>query len=138
MKIRTYSELLTYKTFDDRYNYLKLSGKVGIETFGFDRYLNQVLYRSKKWRELRPWIITRDNACDMGIDGYDIFDKIVIHHMNPISIEDLEEDNGDVFNPEFLVCVSLNTHNLIHFGSDRKLPKPIIQRKPNDMCPWKG
>lgn len=136
--IRTYSELVSFQTFMDRYNYLKLSGRVGIETFGFDRYLNQVLYRSRRWRELRPKIIIRDNACDMALDGYEIFDRIIIHHMNPISIEDIEEDNDDIFNPEFLVCVSLSTHNPIHFGNELKEPKPIIQRRPNDMCPWKG
>lgn len=136
--IRTYSELLSFQTFMDRYNYLKLSGRVGIETFGFDRYLNQVLYRSRRWRELRPKIITRDNACDMAMENYDIYDRIIIHHMNPISLEDIEDENDDVFNPEFLVCVSSNTHNAIHFGDEKKLPKPIIQRRPNDMCPWKG
>lgn len=136
--IKTYSELLSFKTFMDRYNYLKLSGKVGVETFGFDRYLNQMLYRSKRWKELRPKIITRDNACDMALEGYDIYDRIIIHHMNPISIKDIEEDNDDIFNPEFLVCVSSRTHNPIHFGEERKAPEPIIQRRPNDMCPWKG
>lgn len=121
----------------DRYNYLKLFGRVGIETFGFDRYLNQALYRSKRWKELRPKIISRDCACDMGLPDYEIFDRIIIHHMNPISIEDIEEDRDDIFNPEFLICVSPNTHNAIHFGDDSKLPKPITQRRPNDMCPWK-
>lgn len=136
--IRTYSELLTFKTFMDRYNYLKLSGRVGVETFGFDRYLNQMLYRSKRWKELRPKIISRDSACDMAMEDYDISDRIIIHHMNPISIEDIENERDDIFNPEFLVCVSPNTHNAIHFGDDKKLPKPIIKRQPNDMCPWRG
>lgn len=135
--IRTYSELLTFQTFMDRYNYLKLSGRVGVETFGFDRYLNQILYRSKRWRELRPKIITRDNACDMAMENHDIFDRIIVHHMNPISLEDIEDDNDDIFDPEFLICVSSNTHNAIHFGDNRKLAKPIIQRRPNDTCPWK-
>ena len=135
--IRTYSELKTYKTFIDRYNYLKLRGSVGIETFGYDRYLNQVLYRSRRWRRTRDGIILRDNGCDLGIEGYDIYDKIIIHHMNPLTIEDIEDDVDDIYDPEFLISVSFNTHQAIHYGDESLLPKEPIERKPYDTCPWR-
>lgn len=135
--IRTYSELRTYKTFIDRYNYLKLRGSVGIETFGYDRYLNQVLYRSRRWRRIRDKIILRDNGCDLGIEGYDIYDKIIIHHMNPLTIEDIENDVDEIYDPEFLISVSFNTHQAIHYGDENLLPKEPIERKPYDTCPWR-
>jgi len=135
--IRTYSELRTYKTFIDRYNYLKLRGSVGIETFGFDRYLNQVLYRSRRWRRTRDGIILRDNGCDLGVEGYDIYDKIIIHHMNPLTIEDIEDDIDEIYDPEFLISVSFNTHQAIHYGDESLLPKEPIERKPYDTCPWR-
>jgi len=135
--IRTYSELRTYKTFIDRYNYLKLRGSVGIETFGFDRYLNQVLYRSRRWRRTRDGIILRDNGCDLGVEGYDIYDKIIIHHMNPLTIEDIEDDVDEIYDPEFLISVSFNTHQAIHYGDESLLPKEPIERKPYDTCPWR-
>lgn len=135
--IRTYSELRTYKTFIDRYNYLKLRGSVGIETFGFDRYLNQVLYRSRRWRRTRDGIILRDNGCDLGVEGYDIYDKIIIHHMNPLTIEDIEDDVDEIYDPEFLISVSFNTHQAIHYGDENLLPKEPIERKPYDTCPWR-
>lgn len=135
--IRTYSELRTYKTFIDRYNYLKLRGSVGVETFGFDRYLNQVLYRSRRWRRTRDGIILRDNGCDLGVEGYDIYDKIIIHHMNPLTIEDIENDVDDIYDPEFLISVSFNTHQAIHYGDESLLPKEPIERKPYDTCPWR-
>ena len=135
--IRTYSELRTYKTFIDRYNYLKLRGSVGVETFGFDRYLNQVLYRSRRWRRTRDGIILRDNGCDLGVEGYDIYDKIIIHHMNPLTIEDIENDIDDIYDPEFLISVSFNTHQAIHYGDENLLPKEPIERKPYDTCPWR-
>lgn len=135
--IRTYSELRTYKTFIDRYNYLKLRGSVGIETFGYDRYLNQVLYRSRRWRRTRDGIILRDNGCDLGIEGYDIYDKIIIHHMNPLTIEDIENDVDEIYDPEFLISVSFNTHQAIHYGDESLLPKEPIERKPYDTCPWR-
>ena len=137
MMIRTYSELRTYKTFIDRYNYLKLRGSVGIETFGYDRYLNQVLYRSRRWRRTRDGIILRDNGCDLGIDGCDIYDKIIIHHMNPLTIEDIEDDVDEIYDPEFLISVSFNTHQAIHYGDESLLPKEPIERKPYDTCPWR-
>lgn len=135
--IRTYSELRTYKTFIDRYNYLKLRGSVGIETFGYDRYLNQVLYRSRRWRRTRDGIILRDNGCDLGVEGYDIYDKIIIHHMNPLTIEDIEDDVDEIYDPEFLISVSFNTHQAIHYGDESLLPKEPIERKPYDTCPWR-
>lgn len=135
--IRTYSELRTYKTFIDRYNYLKLRGSVGMETFGYDRYLNQVLYRSRRWRRTRDGIILRDNGCDLGVEGYDIYDKIIIHHMNPLTIEDIEDDADEIYDPEFLISVSFNTHQAIHYGDESLLPKEPIERKPYDTCPWR-
>lgn len=135
--IRTYSELKRFDTFIDRYNYLKLAGRVGIETFGIDRYINQGLYKSKKWRRIRDEVIIRDEACDLGIPRYDLYDRIIIHHMNPITMEDIEEENPDIFNPEFLICTSFMTHNAIHYGDESLLPKEPIERKPGDTCPWK-
>lgn len=135
--IRTYSDLRSYKTFIDRYNYLKLRGSVGVETFGFDRYLNQTLYRSRRWRRVRDEVIIRDNGCDLGLDGYDIYDKIIIHHMNPLTIEDIENDVDDIYDPEFLICVSFMTHQAIHYGDESLLPKEPIERRPHDTCPWR-
>lgn len=135
--IRRYSELKQYDTFIDRYNYLKLVGQVGVETFGMDRYLNQTLYRSSRWRKTRNEVIIRDNGCDLGIDGYDIFDKIIIHHMNPLTLEDIEEDVPEIYEPEFLISCSFITHNAIHYGDESLLPKLPIDRKPGDTCLWK-
>lgn len=135
--IRTYSELRKLKTFEERYRYLRIPGVVGRSTFGFDRYLNQMLYTSKRWRRLRDDIIVRDQACDLGVDDYEINDRIYIHHMNPITIEDVKRGNEDVFNPRFLICTSFNTHNAIHYGDESLLPQlPIVRRK-NDTCPWR-
>lgn len=135
--IRTYSELKRFDTFLDRYNYLKLSGRVGIETFGIDRYINQGLYRSRKWRRIRDEVIIRDEACDLGMPGYDLYDRIIIHHMNPITLEDIEDENPIIFDPEFLICTSFMTHNAIHYGDESLLPKEPIERRPGDTCPWK-
>lgn len=134
--IRTFSELRRLKTFDERYRYLRIHGHVGAETFGYDRYLNQLLYRSKRWLKTRDLIIIRDQGCDLGIEGYEIHDKIIIHHMNPITPEDVECDRDEIYNPNFLICTSFNTHNAIHFGDESLLPRlPIIRRR-NDTCPW--
>lgn len=135
--IRRYSELILLPTFLERFGYLSLSGKVGEETFGFDRYLNQLFYRSKRWRSVRNEIIVRDNGCDLGIEGLDVSDKIIVHHMNPVSLEELEFDNESLYNPDFLICVSHQTHNAIHYGDANLLPKAPVERKPNDTCPWK-
>ena len=135
--MRSYRELMQLKTFDERFEYLKLSGLVGESTFGFERYLNQTLYNSSKWRRLRNQIIVRDNGCDLGVDGYEIQGVIIVHHMNPISVDDLKDFSEDVFNPEYLICVSLTTHNAIHYGDTNLLPKEPIERRPGDTCPWK-
>lgn len=135
--IRSYSELVTIPTFEGRFKYLQLNGKVGKDTFGFDRYLNQVFYRSQRWKSVRDKVIIRDSACDLGIEGYDIYGKILIHHMNPISIEDIERESEYLLNPEYLICVSHNTHNAIHYGNESLLPKLPKERTPNDTCPWK-
>lgn len=134
---KTYSELIKIKTFEDRFEYLKLNGYVGESTFGYDRYLNQALYTSIPWRSLRDKIIIRDSACDLGLSGYDIQGRVIVHHINPVSLEDIEEGRGIVFDPENLVCVSHNTHNAIHYGDASLLPELPIDRKLNDTCPWK-
>lgn len=135
--MRSYRELLRLKTFDERFEYLKLSGLVGESTFGFERYLNQMLYNSSEWRRTRNKIIIRDNGCDLGIEGCEIQGTILVHHMNPISVDDLKDFSEDVFNPEYLICVSLNTHNAIHYGDKSLIPQMPIERRPGDTCPWK-
>jgi len=138
MKIcRTYSELITYNKFIDRYNYLKLVGQVGAETFGFDRYINQMLYKSQKWRETRRNVIIRDNGCDLGVEGYDINDRIIVHHINPLTLEDIEEEDPNIFNMDNLISTSFRTHQAIHYGDSSLLPQLPIERSKNDMCPWK-
>jgi hypothetical protein len=135
--IRTYRELRSLKTFEERYQYLKLGGVVGESTFGYDRYLNQFLYRSKRWLNTRDKIILRDDGCDLGNRDREIHGKIIIHHMNPITLEDIESDRDDVYDPEFLICTSINTHNAIHYGDESRLPKLPIERRQNDTCPWR-
>lgn len=135
--LRCYRELIRLKTFDERFEYLKLKGIVGEATFGYDRYLNQLLYTSGEWRRIRRDIILRDNGCDLAVEGYDILDTIIVHHMNPISVEDLIDFSEDVINPEYLICVSHNTHNAIHYGDKSLLTREPIERKPGDTCPWK-
>ena len=137
MSIRTYSELITIPTFEERFKYLQLKGSVGKDTFGYDRYLNQVLYRSPEWKRLRNKIIIRDGGCDLACDGYDIYDKVLIHHLNPITVEDVLTRSRKVFDPDNLVCVSHSTHNAIHYGDvDLLVTVPIIRTK-NDTCPWR-
>jgi hypothetical protein len=137
MVLRKYSELKRLKTFEERYNYLRIGGLVGESTFGFERYLNQQLYTSQRWRLLRNDIIIRDNGCDLGIEGRDILDKIIIHHMNPLTREQMREPDESMFDPEFLICVSTTTHNAIHYGDASLLQKDYIPRRPNDTCLWK-
>lgn len=134
---RCYKELSRIPTFDERFEYLKLGGIVGDPTFGFERSLNQMLYTSSKWRRLRNQIILRDNGCDLGVEGFEIPDKIIVHHMNPMTVDDLKDFSDDVFNPEYLICVSSITHNAIHYGDSNLLPKKLIERRPGDTCPWK-
>lgn len=136
MITRTYNELIRFNTFEDRFSYLKLVGFVGESTFGFDRYLNQALYHSRRWRKVRDEVIIRDDGCDMGLADFVIYDKIIIHHMNPITIEDLEEENENIFNPNFLICVSASTHNAIHFGDDKIIPRGPIRRCSGDTKLW--
>lgn len=135
--IRTYSELIQLKTFEERFEYLKLDGIVGRETFGFDRYLNQIFYTSIEWKKFRRDIILRDNGCDLAIPGLDIVGKIFIHHLNPITKEDILNRTEYLMNPEFVVCSSKLTHDAIHYGDSDLLPKGPIERKRNDTCPWR-
>lgn len=134
---RTYSELSKLKTFDERFEYLKLNGQVCEETFGLDRYLNQAFYRSREWKEARRKVLIRDQGFDMGVEGFPVGDRAIIHHMNPIDLNDVNERNPDIFNPEFLVCVSYETHNAIHYSDDNSRAT-VVERKPGDTCPWKG
>lgn len=136
--IRTYSELVSYAGFLDRFQYLKLLGRVGEDTFGFDRYLNQQLYKSRDWKRIRDQVITRDMGCDLAHPDYEIGGRIIIHHLNPITKVDVLERTDFLLNPEFLVCVSDNTHNAIHYGDESLLLElePIV-RTPNDTCPWR-
>ena len=136
--LKTYSELITLPTFEERFEYLRLDGIVGSDTFGHDRYLNQMLYqRNPKWRAVRNQVIIRDNGCDLGMEGYNIYGKIIVHHMNPITIEDLERESELIFDPEYLICVTHNTHNAIHYGDQDLLMKGPIVRTKNDTCPWR-
>ena len=137
MKIRSYSELKILKTFEERYQYLKLEGNVGAETFGFDRYLNQILYKSRLWRDARNEVIIRDNGCDLGIDEYPLNFQIVVHHMNPINVFDIEKKSKYVYDPEYLICTDQKTHLAIHFSDEKLLNKKPIIRSPNDTVPWK-
>jgi hypothetical protein len=135
--IRTYSELITLPTFEERYRYLRLGGRVGEATFGFDRWLNQVFYKSDEWLSVRDEVIIRDGACDLGIPGREIESRILIHHMNPITKKDILDRSDFLLNPEYLICTIKNTHDAIHYGDESLLIKdPIIRRK-NDTCPWR-
>ena len=139
MRIRTYSELMTFETFEERYDYLKIPGVVGQETFGFDRYFNQRFYQSKEWKDIRHYIIARDEARDLGCFGHDIYDKryIRIHHMNPISVKDIMDSTEYLLNPEFLITTSSWTHRAIHYGDKSDLMILPKSRSKNDTCPWK-
>lgn len=137
MTIRTYSELITLPTFEERYRYLKLDGRVGEQTFGFDRYLNQLFYKSDEWRSLRNEIILRDNGCDLGIEGREIYGRIIIHHMNPITMEDILKRSDYLLNPEYLITTVKATHDAIHYGDESKLVTLPIERSRNDTCPWR-
>lgn len=137
MSIKTYSEVIALPTFEDRFNYLQLKGRVGQETFGYDRYLNQILYNSYEWRKFRREIIVRDNGCDLACEGHDINDKALIHHINPIRVEDIINRNPIVFDPENVITTILSTHNAIHYGDENLLITSPIERRQNDTCPWK-
>lgn len=138
MKIRSYTELSRLSTFEERYQYLRLNGSVGKETFGFDRYLNQVFYqRSQKWKSIRDRVILRDLGCDLGVEGFEIYGKVLVHHMNPITLYDLEHETEFLLDPEFLICTTHNTHNAIHYGDESLLITTPVERRPYDTCPWK-
>lgn len=137
MSLRTYSELVQLPTFRERFEYLKLDGTIGEDTFGFDRYLNQIFYKSKEWAAVRREVIIRDNGCDLGVDGYEIRGKILIHHMNPIRQQDILRRSDLLLNPEYLITTVLSTHNAIHYGDERLLPILPQERSRNDTCPWR-
>ena len=137
MSIRTYSELIAIPTFEERFKYLQLNGNVGAETFGYDRVFNQRFYSSLEWKRLRDEIIFRDNGCDLGILDRRIMGKIFIHHMNPIMLEDIQESSEFLLNPEYLICMSFETHNAIHYGDENLLFKAPIERTKYDTCPWR-
>ena len=137
--IKTYSELLQYSSAEDRFQYLKIAGKVGVATFGFERYLNQALYTSSDWRRFRRDMIIRDNGCDMALPDRDIPEGciIILHHINPLSLEDVEERSPAIFDPENVVCVSDRTHRAIHYGDISLLTLGPVVRRPHDTCPWR-
>jgi len=135
---RSYSELISLPTIKERFDYLKLNGTVGSITFGFDRVFNQRFYTSKMWRDIRKEIIIRDNGCDLGVEGYELYDRITIHHMNPITKEDIRNEDWEYLtNPEYLICASYDTHKAIHYGDANLLPKIPVERRPGDTCPWR-
>ena len=137
--IRTYSELSKLKTFRERYEYLKLGGTVGEDTFGFDRYLNQIFYTSKEWKQIRNFVITRDNGCDLGIPDHKIIDDLIlVHHMNPITKDDIINKSEVLLNPEYLITTVKPTHDAIHYGDESLLVEDYIERSKNDTCPWKS
>lgn len=135
--MKRYSELIRIPDYEGRFNYLKLHGNVGENTFGFDRYLNQQLYTSQKWRKTRNEVILRDEGCDMGIADWPINGRIIVHHINPLTLEALEEMGDDIFDPENLICVSHMTHEALHYGDASLLPRLPIERRPGDTCPWR-
>ena len=136
MKIRTYSELIRLPTFEERFDYLKMGGMVGNETFGQERYLNQIFYATDEWKRIRRDVIIRDEGCDLAVPGYTIHDRIYVHHLNPITQDDILKRSEMLLNPEYLICVTKSTHDAIHFGHDRSIVVPV-ERSPNDTCPWR-
>ena len=134
--IRRYSELKRLETLEERYKYLQLRGRVGSDTFGFDRYLNQDFYSSWEWKLVRNEVIARDLGCDLGLDGYEIFDRVYVHHMNPMTVKDITEFNEEILNPEYLISVTHRTHKAIHYGDENLLPRPPVERRPGDTKLW--
>lgn len=137
MRRRSYSELRQLSTFKERYDYLKLNGRVGAETFGYNRYVNQRFYRSTEWKHIRDQIIIRDNGCDLGVEGYDLHSRIYIHHLNPMTVDDIDQGRQMILDPDNLICVSFDTHQAIHFGDESLLPQLPIERISGDTCPWR-
>lgn len=136
MLIRTYAELKRLTTFEERYRYLALNGSVGKSTFGFDRYINQQFYTSTQWRQIRHHIISRDLGCDLGVDGYEIHSRLIIHHMNPMAPIDITDGGSHILDPEFLITTTHQTHNAIHYGDERLLPRPLVERRAGDTKLW--
>ena len=134
--IRTYSELRRFDDFQERYQYLKLRGDVGTSTFGFDRYINQQFYTSREWRQVRSYVISRDEGCDLGIEGYEIYSKLLIHHMNPLKPDDISHGEPNILDPEFLITTTHQTHNAIHYGDARLLPRVLTERRSGDTKLW--
>jgi len=134
--IKSYSELRRLETFQERYKYLALRGVVGDSTFGFDRYINQQFYTSRQWRQLRDFVIVRDAGCDLAFTGYEIHDRLVIHHMNPMTVSSIQQGNNEILDPEFLITTTHMTHNAIHYGDENLLPKKFVERKPGDTKLW--
>ena len=135
--IKTYSELITIPTFEERFEYLKLDGQGGVETFGFNRYLNQAFYKSDEWLSIRDYVITRDNGCDLGMEGYEIYGRILIHHINPITKDDIIQRSRILLDPENLITTVKRTHDAIHYGDSNLLMRAPIERRKNDTCPWR-
>lgn len=133
---KTYTELSKFTTFLDRFRYLTLPGSVGESTFGHDRYINQKFYRSREWKLIRNHVIARDLGCDLGVEDHEIYDRVLIHHMNPMQVDDLIHGNADILDPEFLITTKHDTHNAIHYGDESLLPGPLIQRQPGDTKLW--
>lgn len=136
MRIRSYRELRRLETFEERFKYLSLQGQVGDSTFGWDRWMNQDFYASREWRHIRNHVIARDEGCDLGIPGYEIHDRIYIHHMNPMTAADLIHGNEAIIDPEFLITTTHRTHNAIHYGDERLLPRPLVERRRGDTKLW--
>lgn len=136
MKIRRYSELRRFESFDDRFEYLKLGGEVGRSTFGFDRYINQTFYQSREWKQVRQHVIIRDNGCDLGVPGYEINGGLTVHHLNPMNVDDIVHGEDWILDPEYLICVSNDTHNAIHYGDRNLLPREFVTRRPGDTKLW--
>lgn len=136
MRIRSYSGMRALRSFDDRFRYLSLNGAVGEATFGFDRWINQQFYRSREWKLIRNEIITRDNGCDLGVLGYEIHDRPIVHHMNPMTAKSIERGDDDIMDPEFLVLVTHRTHNAIHYGDESLLRQPLVERQRGDTKLW--
>lgn len=134
--IRRYQELKQIRSFEERFRYLNLRGVVGEATFGFDRWVNQQFYRSREWKHIRDHVIVRDNGCDLGFPGHEIYGKVFVHHMNPMTVEDLTDGEESVIDPDVLITVSHKTHNAIHYGDENLLPKPIVERRPGDTKLW--
>lgn len=136
MMTRSYSELAKINSFEERFRYLMLRGQVGNATFGYDRYINQMFYTSREWKQVRHHVIARDNGCDLGIDGYEIFGRLTVHHMNPMDAGDIIHDDSSILDPEFLISTTHATHNAIHYGDERQLPRQFVERRPGDTKLW--